>query len=678
MLDEFQDTSVIQWQNFKPLVGNSLAQDGFSMVVGDVKQAIYRWRNSDWRILASQLEGDFEVEPRKLSVNFRSLPEIVSFNNQFFGRASTWLTGWVNKLYDNHPPDDLSEVVEKLYGSAAQESKFHEAVGGLVEVSCLQNNKADRHDEFLKRKLSMLIPDILKRGYRPGDIAILVRKRSEGKKVADMLLSLKNENPEWADSFNLVSQDALQLDSSHAVRLFISALKLMLNTNDGVSRGVFCKESMVVAKISTSWEHTFVGSDIDNEIAWLTGLRNLPLSTIFEEVLLRYNLQELKQELPYIALLNEQILNYSHGNLASVAGFLEWWDDRGHEVSLSLPDSADAINILTFHKSKGLEFPVVIIPYASNSIFKKDKDKALWVSSATEPYCDYPKFLIGMADYLKDSDFRDDYLAEKFQTMVDNLNLLYVAFTRPENELYIMLSHPAEEPKTEQETGDIILSILKDMNASVHNDDRFADISALAVYRFGQNFSIAKIPSGQDENRPDVWLVEQYPIGKKIPALAGHIEAFNFFKDEEIPVASGVEHGRIMHRLFSMIRGKGDVGMAVSRLVAEGLIPFQQALPLEQHISEAIQNEAVADWFSEKWQELKIETSILTPTGQTYRPDRVMVSNGHAVVVDFKFGEQQNIHKKQVAGYSELLSQMGYPNVAGYLWYFDSGSVVRV
>ena len=133
-----------------------------------------------------------------------------------------------------------------------------------------------------------------------------------------------------------------------------------------------------------------------------------------------------------------------------------------------------------------------------------------------------------------------------------------------------------------------------------------------------------------------------------------------------------------MHRLFSMIRGIGDVSMAVSRLVAEGLISLQQAPALEQHVSEAIQNDAVADWFSEKWQELKVEASILTPTGQTYRPDRVMVSNGHAVVVDFKFGEQQNAHKKQVAGYSELLSQMGYPNVTGYLWYFDSGSIVRV
>ncbi|HOY71780.1 MAG TPA: UvrD-helicase domain-containing protein [Tenuifilaceae bacterium] len=678
MLDEFQDTSVIQWQNFKPLVGNSLAQDGFSMVVGDVKQAIYRWRNSDWRILASQLEEDFEVEPRNLSVNFRSLPGIVNFNNQFFGKAATWLKGWVNRLFEDNPPEDLLKVVEKLYGGAAQESKFHEAVGGLVEVSCFQNIKAGRYDEFLKRKFSMLIPDILKRGYRPGDVAILVRKHSEGKKIADMLLSLKNENPEWADSFNLVSQDALLLDSSHAIRLFISALKLILNTNDGVSRGVFCKESMVVAKISTSWEHTFVGSDIDDEIARLTGLRNLPLSTIFEEVLLRYNLQELKQELPYIALLNEQILNYSHGNLASVAGFLEWWDDRGHEVSLSLPDSADAINILTFHKSKGLEFPVVIIPYASNSIFKNDKEKALWVSSATEPYCDYPKFLIGMADYLKDSDFRDDYLAEKFQTMVDNLNLLYVAFTRPQNELYVMLSHQADDPKTVQDTGDIILSIVKDMDAPEFTDDRFADISALAVYQFGLVAPIPKTSESKVENRPDVWLMEQYPVGKKIPSLAGHLEASDFFKDEELTVTSGVEHGRIMHRLFSMIRGIGDVSMAVSRLVAEGLISLQQAPALEQHVSEAIQNDAVADWFSEKWQELKVEASILTPTGQTYRPDRVMVSNGHAVVVDFKFGEQQNAHKKQVAGYSELLSQMGYPNVTGYLWYFDSGSIVRV
>lgn len=675
MLDEFQDTSVIQWHNFKPLIGSSLSQDEFSMVVGDVKQAIYRWRNSDWRILANQINGDFAVDVRNLLKNHRSRFQIVQFNNSFFSRASELLVDWTKNICGSNVSEELLSLAAKAYENPAQECALGNSSDGFVEFTHFTSNDSNVEDELLYQKFEKLVPDLVRRGYRTGDIAILVRKKEEGKRIASILLSLKNKHPEQAQLFNVVSQDALRLNASHAVQLCIAAMRLILNSADSLAAGILSKEIMVLGEQPIDWEFTFLRFSIDAEKQWLASLTNLPLVAAFESILKRYNLQNLSRELPYLALLQEQIMEITKTGAIALSYFLEWWDSKGSGLTLSMPESGDAINIMTIHKSKGLQFPIVIVPYASIDMFRQDTWKLLWLSTAKSPYSKYPLYPISYEKYLSKSEFKADYLEEKVQTMVDNLNLLYVAFTRPESELYAFTSSLKVNDET-RTTADIILPILAQMDANINDfDDKELSVH-IREYSFGKSAGLVAPKSLKNEGEATVWMLNSYSVSDELPRVARQLEAVEFFRDSPSPVVAGIEHGKLMHRLFSLIGTATDVDNALQTLQAEGLIPASQAGTLHGYIMQLLGAQPFSDWFSGRWA-VRNECEILTGNSAIFRPDRVMMLDGQAIVLDYKFGEQLPAHRVQVKNYIQLIKNMGYSGVQGYLWYVDSGILLN-
>lgn len=676
MLDEFQDTSVIQWHNFKPLIGNSLAQDEFSMVVGDVKQAIYRWRNSDWRILANQIENDFSVDARNLTKNHRSLYQIVEFNNKFFTKTSQFLIDWTKNLCGDDISDELLALVSKAYENPTQECKYSDKTSGFVEITHYSTSKDEVEDELLLQKFEMLIPDLVNRGYSIGDIAILVRRKSEGKRIADILLSLKHKYSEKAHLFNVVSQDALQLSASHAVQLCVAAMRLILNSTDTLSAAILSKEIMVIAEQSIDWEFTFLTFDVEAEKQWLSSLRNLPLVSMFESILQRYNLQGITKELPYLAVLHEQIIEISRIGAASLPYFVEWWEEKKGSLALTMPESGDAINIMTIHKSKGLQFPIVIVPYASIDIFKLDSKKLLWLNAEKEPYSKYPLYPISYVKHLGESDFKGVFLEEKVQTMVDSINMLYVAFTRPEDELYVFVS-TLKVNDDAKNTSDIILSPLAHLNANEVESEIEGDENPIAVkeYLFGTPQTKAEKKKKDDDE--EVWILENYSVSTKPLKIAQQLEASEFFKEEESKIVAGIEHGKLMHKLFSMIITTDDVESALYLLKNEGVITESQVDLLRQNVSKVLENQLFSDWFSGSWT-VKTESEILTKGAAIYRPDRIMIRDNHAIVVDYKFGEQLPKHQKQVQNYMQLIKGMNYADVKGYIWYVDNGTLVQV
>ncbi len=682
MIDEFQDTSEVQWHNFKPLIENSLSQDFFSMIVGDVKQSIYRWRNGNWSILANEVQKDFQqfgIRSESLTQNWRSLPKVVQFNNSFFESAKQIATNQIsNKLKDSPQSivDDYCTQIENAYSDTNQiPSKTNEKGEGYVEVCFFEKSNNSECDAILSKELIAQILELNKR-FSLNQIAILVRTKSEGQRIANMLVEHNQTNPNSAIAF--VSQEGLKLTASHLVRFTISALMLVVDSKNQVNVRLFAKELASLTPLGQMpWHSYFTPEAVADDIKWLSKLNTRPLQEVFEAIVLKYNLQSNKGELAYLAELHEHIATLASRGQGDVNRFLEWWDKNSEKLSLSVPESTNALSIVTIHKSKGLEFPVVFMPYASWAFRQPSKQPVIWVGTTHEPFNMLPKYPIRLSKDAFQSHFANDAAEEEMKELVDNLNLLYVAFTRAQNELYIFV------PQTKNESdGDIkeIDSVSKLIHSATQNmplaqnavnlDDK------LKRFNMGSRDSHLSNSSSNEANQ-NYWLIKSYPVGQNLSSLKLKIEAKDFFSKTTKPVLKALNHGKVMHEIFASINTVNDIPNAVKKANVDGLIDLDKVAPIIQLAKDRLSKKPFADWFSGSW-EVKNEQSIITPQGYTYRPDRVMTRNNEAVVIDFKFGEEKKEHIKQVNSYKNLLLDMEHTMVDAYIWYVDADKLVNV
>lgn len=680
MIDEFQDTSVVQWHNFKPLIDNSLAQDGFSMVVGDVKQAIYRWRNGDWRILATGLQHDFSlqgIDSRELNQNFRSLPQIVTFNNQFFEQALEVVLGKLTVVGNTSAViKELEQLVRSAYKGHQQQAV--NSGNGYVQVSFIEPLDDTPYDDCLNLQFPKLVDDLINRGYKPGDISVLVRRNKEGQRVADMLLSYQ-QNVEGARTYDVVSNEGLLLRASVSVRMVVAAFRLIYNPKDGVSKAMFAG-FRPINHLFNDPHSRFTDPDIDTEISWLSGLRTRPLQEVFEAVVARYGLANRKAELAYLSELHEQIVAFSKSGIADLGRFLEWWSQVGNDRSLSMPDSSNAVTIQTIHKAKGLQYPVVIMPYADWKM--SPRSSTIWVSSSEQPFDTIPKYPIEATKLCESSLFAGYYMEEKVQELVDNLNSLYVAFTRPERELYVF----SVAPKDSQEKADslffdttskILGNTLSAMavNGVMSRTDDDTDTHRTMQFTLGIAEPVAVSAKGvAEQNR---WNLSSYTSGERHGTIRLKMEATDFFADRPAERLASLERGKLLHHVFSQIKSQADISDVLTRLSLSGTISVTEVELVKSSLNSLIAREPYSTWFSGEWKALN-EVPILLPGGKMYRPDRVIVSGDAAIVIDFKFGEQSEVYNRQVKRYVSLIADMGYRKVEGYLWYVDSDRIEEV
>ncbi len=676
MIDEFQDTSVIQWQNFKPLIENSLAQGSFSMVVGDVKQAIYRWRNGDWRILSSGLEVDFAslgITHKPLDVNRRSLPAVIDFNNLFFTSASMVLKALTEEMVvgTNLEPD-FGKEFSLAYDNVVQKKSKKDEGDGYVEVNFLPNEDKS-FNENLKNYLPDLISDIQKRGYKAGDIAILVRSNKDGQDLANILLSHKQTNPETFGSFDVVSQEGLLLVSSPAIRLCVAAIRATYQPKDSITKACLAAGLRTInGNSAVSWHQFFTGEALDIEVEWLKGFRTRPVQEVFEAIIKRYGLLNSKKELAYISELHEQILNLSRKGPNDIGRFLEWWDEDGVKLALTMPDSKNAVTITTIHKSKGLQFPVVIIPHGDWPFNPPGMKPLLWVESSQKPFDILPKYPINSGKDSKSSYFAKSAIEDDMQVLVDNINLLYVAFTRAENELYVFCPQKKEDSKI-LSTSPLMRSVLSAIDSSefVVDADRYGD-SAISYSRGKRD--IYKNQKAKGGN--PIWILENYPAGETKANVKQRLESTDFFSESSASYIQSINYGKLMHTLFSRIAYSSDIDNALNSMQLEGLINLEQKELLKGKMEQLLIQEPYSNWFSDEWQ-IKNEASVITPEGSTYRPDRVMIKANEVVIVDYKFGAESESYHKQIRRYSSLIQKMGYERIDGYLWYVDSEKLVK-
>ncbi len=671
MIDEFQDTSVREWENFLPLLQNAMAQceETSVLIVGDIKQSIYRWRGGDWRILhegARRALGPENTEVKNLEENWRSLPVIVDFNNRIIERV----TAADNEALDTRLDEaaargeitaaaaaQLRGTLGDAYRGHAQRPRRRAAEAGYVSVETF-----DERPPVVER-----ICRLLDRGFRPSDILILVRGAADGAKIAAELLDFKARNDDPRYRFDVMTQEALVVGNAPVSTFVAAALRLALDSDDSLSRAVY----------NRYLGHPFDRRFTDGERAFFRSIRLFSPEEAFERIVMEYDLRRDRLQTAYLQAIHEQIIAFCAARVADISLFLAWWDEQGSARSLSVERNEQAVEILTIHKAKGLENRAVLIPYCSWQLEPKSSgaqsNNIVW-AEAQGAAAAAGRFPVRFKKNMAESEFSEEFHRETVYSHVDNINLLYVALTRAAESLHVfvpqrgsghvgalLLRHLAAD-------GDrAVLGDLVGRHTRTENGERF---------EFGE-FAGPAGTRGESEVRHVV--LETYSTSRADLRL--RLPSQRYFGDAaEAGGLSPRDLGILMHRAFENADTEAEIGEAVERMEADGTLSPDDAAELRRLIAEALADPAVGEWFGGRWQRVRNEQEIVIPgTASGRRPDRVMTDGDRAVVVDYKFGEHDAArYRRQIADYCALLRQMGYARTEGYLWYVRLGKIERV
>ncbi len=700
MIDEFQDTSILQWNNFKPLLDNSMAEGNDNMVVGDVKQSIYRFRNSDWKILGKMLEKEVDgerIKSESLNNNYRSRSNIISFNNSFF----SVIPELVDRNFTDNP---VGISFSKLYKEAIQSDPGRSA-GGYVKLDFIEDDDpaedpettySSLYGDDMKNKtgagwkakvlqsIPVIIETFLDKGYNASDIGILVRDGREGAEVMKAVIEYSGRDPVnmRAHNYNIVSNDSLLFSKSNVITFIISVLKVIIDSEDYISRAVmlryylYAKEAPGPDEVTLFREDLISGSEEFLPEGYGKFLEKAEKMTLFdavESIIEFFGVGIYSWNVPYIIAFMDIILEYSKSKDVDFRSFIDWWELAGESKSVIHPAGLDAIRVLTIHKSKGLEFPVVILPFLSwNLDHRPSRRPVIWTKPGVQPFDDLGIVPVKYSSELSETIFAGDYNEERFHSFLDNVNLLYVAMTRAVDALYGFI--PGQPGP--------LNGIARLIREAVQCDNNPAGDSGFILSRMFNTerkvFEFGEIPvkEGKKEIRRHLTL-NSYKVNKRPGSLRLRLHAGNYFgaKGERIREMAG--YGTVMHEVFAGISCKDDIPDAVGNLVLEGKIGANESAALIERLNDLISDELVSSWF-QPGNILMKEAGILLPSGGIRRPDRIILRDGNAIIIDFKFGEESPGHAEQISLYRNLLEMMGYVKTDAFLWYVDRKKILKI
>ena len=684
MIDEFQDTGSVQWQNFKILLeecmsgGNNINGKTIgNLIVGDVKQSIYRWRSGDWRLL-NNIKGQFtspekQLTIRNLNTNYRSERNIVDFNNAFFSMAA-------NNEYEKEKeinPDEAHELKD-AYADVCQNVPDGKAANGIVEVSLLP--RLAYQDNTLSETMSA-VRRLLDSGANVNSIAILVRTKEHIPSIAEYFGSY---------GIKIVSDEAFRLGTSVAVCIIIDAVRYIYNNEDMLVKMRLIKnyQKYILKSSYTDTDllfkkecsNDFLPCDYCNVIGELA---DMPLFDMVERIYKIFNIQELEDQSAYICTFYDCINKFIQEHPADIKGLLDEWDDNLCNKTIQ-SDDVNGIRILSIHKSKGLEFDSVIVPFCDWELEKRSKPVILWCKPSEEPFNRLPLVPVKYSGKLLETIYADEYRHEHMQNSVDNLNLLYVAFTRAAKNLFVIGKRDASNSRSTliQECLPCLGDILPE---SIYNEDENGKIT----FSYGDIY----ICNEKKENASlNVFIQPQKPLDIKIETFDNITEfvqsnkSIDFINgnDDTDEQQQYIKIGNIMHYVFSCIKTKNDIDTVLRRLEFEGILN-DSSLSVSQirdMLDKRLSDERIAGWFAPHWK-LFNECEILSLDKKTgalvkHRPDRVMTDGKKVIIVDFKFGRPKEEYHVQVRTYITLLRSMGYTDVQGFLWFVYTNKTEEV
>ena len=685
MIDEFQDTSSMQWDNFKLLLENILSEGKDSLIVGDVKQSIYRWRNGDWNILnrLGTVNGEFHrhITVESLNYNRRSESHIVDFNNSLFLHALPYFRELTPK-----EPEEEYEKLQQAYSDVVQilpEDK--EKNKGYVKVR-LVNSAQDYVDETISQ-LGEEVKHLLESGVEPNQMAILLRNKL---KLPDIATYFETEL-----GIHLVSDEAFLLNASEAVCLLIDALRVLTEPDNVVAQASLRLGFELLHKDEqpASW-HSIFSKDSQQVVLpeafseHLSELTQLPLYELIEELYSIFELDKIKQQDAYLLYFMDEVAQYLSDHPSDITAFLSYWEEELSEKSI--PSSGTiGIRVLSIHKSKGLQFHTVLIPFCDWTL-ESDHELLLWNKSVEQPPFNALDIVpMNYGKQMRDSLYQEAYEKERLQLWVDNLNLLYVAITRAEKNLLIWSKASSSNEKSKKKNSASIYGLLEYVIPKLAESPLGTWDAEEAIYELGALITDKSAAKSKGQNKltkqqqsKDVEMVSVKP---KIQFRQSNRSAdFIAGVDEEESPQRFINRGKLLHEVFSAIGTKEDVQQAIDRLVFEGVIGSQaEEQEIKALVERALTLPEVQDWYSGRWRLLN-ECDIIWMEHDELmkrRPDRVMQRDNELVVVDFKFGQPQEKYHRQVQGYMNLLRGMvGNENkaICGYLWYVDNEKIERV
>lgn len=685
MIDEFQDTSRLQWENFKTLLLENTASGHKNMVVGDVKQSIYRWRNGDWRILGEIKKNApfMEIEEKTLLCNHRSGRAIVEFNNAFFITAAEKLDRWT----------EAGTTFSDLYQSARQEVNPHKGEG-YVRVAL--GKKVGRKEEVVEDEpifaplydMQEIIVELHEQGMPYRDMAILVRSNSEATKIVEFFNTMESGIP-------LISPDAFLLSASPAVQMVIHALHT-LNFQykaEEKEKGKFqraasmaylvkeyqtkiCHNEAALHDMMADAEHALPEAFVQERNA----LMRLPLFELCQRLIALFRVYEIKGQSPYLFFFLDCLKEYLSDNASSISAFLEYWEEVLHRQALPVANP-EGVQVTTVHKSKGLAFPTVFVPFAQWELEKTRYEIIHWTQKTGDEQVSVIPINI-QKKAVQATAYEEDYKAESVEMRIEELNAAYVAFTRPRNNLFIWceVSKEEEEKITTPSLGDLLYHALP--NEKPSELPWIAEWGELTVEKKQkkkeeQSSNPLEIQAKQEAIEFGVYDT-QFEFKQSNDS---HRYLLTEEKMEERHQKDYLLKGNLLHEVFARIHTIDDVRSVLESMYRQGLFSTQLEVDtLRALVEDSFSHALVRSWFDGSWS-LFNECTILTREAgelQQYRPDRVMTKGEEAVVIDYKFGKPQKKYQEQVAKYMQLLQSMGYPCVTGYLWYVFSNEVASV
>ncbi|PKQ63140.1 hypothetical protein BZG02_10280 [Labilibaculum filiforme] len=700
MIDEFQDTSSMQWESFRPLVTNSLAEGNHSLVVGDVKQSIYRWRNGDWKILSEQLDKDFDgfgVNGMTLNYNWRSSKNVINYNNAVFALGAQLLQNEYNASIPAEISDGLLEEREKIIDAYQDVYQyFPDSQGkfsGYIKALFIEKESDSDWMEKVLEDLPLKIEQFQEMGYQARDISILVRNGKEGGLIADTLMAYRaSENAKEGINYDVISNDSLYLKNSSVISFLTHLLHYFVYPNDKINLGFLKQEYLVYIQeqvpadkdllytISLE-ESTFESVFPDEFIANIPELKRQALYDLVEKLIQIFNLNKHAQDFPFLEAFQDLVLGFTKTDAPDLNSFVTYWAERKDKEVISVSDQQDAIRIMTIHKSKGLEFKVVILPFCNWDLDNTRHTNILWCQPKVEGFNALDILPVRYSSSLKETIYYQEYFTEKLQSYIDNLNLLYVAQTRAE-EVFISYS-PLSAKRDLKNISDLLLIAFENSD-NYSSDFNGNKIVSLAQHwnKEGHFFEMGELKARTVEviQKPKEKRKE-YPaslLDDRLKLRAHSADYFDFSEAESVETFSPVSRGNILHQLFQLIEYKEDVEKAVSQLQFEGKLDQIQADELTIFAAELLNDATVSQWFSKEWTVVN-ERDILMGKGEVQRPDRVIYKGKEAIVIDFKFGKKkENSHKKQVLSYKKLIQQLGFEEVKAFVLYGKLSEIEEV
>ena len=629
-IDEFQDTSQMQWENLIPLIGNAmegedeLGTTGSLFLVGDPKQAIYRWRGGkaeQFLELATHQSHPFTVKSELVTLpkNYRSYAEVINFNNNFFQSISPFLE---------------NEVYQEFF-KIGNTQETNQKEGGYVNISLLEE---DSDEEYATNTLDT-INKCLEQGFTYSDICIIIRKKKHGLLLADFLM--QHRIPVVSSDSLLLSESAKTIFLVQLIRYMVqpTELEIQYEILNFLSEGKKDKHAYIYENLGHLDEHLLAVYGFDAS--------QLRQTSVFDGLAYAIKTFDLiPSSDAHLSAFMDLVFDVEQKYGSDMQSFLDYWDKKGNSASISTPENIESVQIMTIHKSKGLEFPVVIFPYANSNVFE-EIDPKLWLPVNKDEFLGFSEVLINKKQEVQEYGEIESllYTIDHQKLQLDAFNLLYVVLTRAVNALFIISANNLDKKGAHNPNyySGLFIHFLKSIDA--YQQDKLS-------YDFG-DFSLNEV---KEHTITDQLTIPYIYTNKnradfKILALAGTLW------DEGLDVA--INQGNVIHYILGAIYTTTDLNRAIQMALQKGLIKEQEVKEIKEIVKKVILHKDL-NQFYEKGIEVLNEHDLLMADGTIQRPDRVVIKDNHATIIDYKTGEQNPKYHHQLNTYAESFSNMGY------------------